>query len=70
MSIGSVGDRDDNTVENVYIADSTVTASENGVRIKTISGATGSVKNVTYSNIKLSSISDYGVVVEQDYENG
>lgn len=70
LSIGSVGDRDDNTVENVYIADSTVTASENGVRIKTISGATGSVKNVTYSNIKLSSISDYGVVVEQDYENG
>ncbi|KXL44759.1 MAG: glycoside hydrolase family 28 protein [Acidomyces sp. 'richmondensis'] len=70
LSIGSVGDRDDNTVENIYIADSTVTASENGVRIKTISGATGSVKNVTYSNIKLSTISDYGIVIEQDYENG
>lgn len=40
------------------------------MRIKTVSGATGSVKNVTYSGITLSDISDYGIVVEQDYENG
>lgn len=70
ISIGSVGGRDDNDVANVYIADSTVTNSDNGIRIKTVSGETGSVKNVTYSNIKLSSINKYGIVIEQDYENG
>ncbi|KAK5112551.1 hypothetical protein LTR85_011243 [Meristemomyces frigidus] len=70
LSIGSVGGRDDNTVENIYFADSTVSDSENGVRIKTISGDTGTVKNVTYSNIVLSGITDYGIVIEQDYENG
>jgi len=28
------------------------------------------VKNVTYTGITLSGISDYGIVIEQDYENG
>jgi polygalacturonase len=70
LSIGSVGGRSDNTVDGVVFESSTVTSSENGVRIKTVSGATGSVKNVTYSGITLSSISDYGIVIEQDYENG
>ncbi|KAH3556720.1 hypothetical protein KXV84_003589 [Aspergillus fumigatus] len=70
LSIGSVGGRDDNTVKNVTITDSTVTDSANGVRIKTVYDATGSVSQVTYSNIKLSGITDYGIVIEQDYENG
>lgn len=34
LSIGSVGGRDDNTVENVYFESSTVENSQNGVRIK------------------------------------
>jgi len=70
LSIGSVGGRSDNTVEDVTIESSTVTNSANGVRIKTISGATGTVKSVTYKNIKLSGITSYGIVIEQDYENG
>ncbi|KAF7188625.1 putative endopolygalacturonase A [Pseudocercospora fuligena] len=70
LSIGSVGGRDDNDVANVYIADNTISNSANGVRIKTVSDATGSVKNVTYSGITLSNITDYGIVIEQDYENG
>lgn len=70
MSIGSVGGRDDNTVKNVTISHSTVTDSANGIRIKTISDATGSVSGVTFSDITLSGISDYGIVIEQDYENG
>ena len=70
MSIGSVGGRDDNTVKNVTISHSTVTDSANGIRIKTISDATGSVSGVTFSDITLSGISDYGIVFEQDYENG
>jgi len=70
LSIGSVGGRDDNTVSNVVIQDSTIENSQNGVRIKTVSGATGSVTGVTYSDITLSGITDFGIVLEQDYENG
>jgi polygalacturonase len=33
-------------------------------------GATGSVSGVTYKNIALSNIAKYGIVIEQDYENG
>ncbi|TQB67715.1 Polygalacturonase 1 [Monascus purpureus] len=70
LSIGSVGGRDDNTVKNVTISNSVVANSANGLRIKTVAGATGSVDQVNYSNITLSNISDYGIVIEQDYENG
>lgn len=65
-----MGGRDDNTVSNVTISHSTVSNSANGIRIKTISGATGKVSGVTFNNIQLSGITDYGVVIEQDYENG
>ncbi|KAL1305486.1 hypothetical protein AAFC00_002361 [Neodothiora populina] len=70
LSIGSVGGRSDNTVENIVIENSQIVNSMNGVRIKTVSGETGTVKNITYSEIKLSGITDYGIVIEQDYENG
>lgn len=70
LSIGSVGGRDDNTVSDVYITSSSVSRSENGVRVKTVSGATGSVSNVHFENIAIADISDYGVVVQQNYENG
>lgn len=70
LSIGSVGGRSDNTVANVLIESSTVTDSQNGVRIKTVYQATGSVTNVTYKDITLSNISNHGIVIEQDYENG
>lgn len=70
LSIGSVGGRDDNTVKNVTISDSSVSDSQNGIRIKTVYDATGSVSDITYSNIQLSGITKYGIVIEQDYENG
>ncbi|OTB05380.1 glycoside hydrolase family 28 protein [Hypoxylon sp. CI-4A] len=70
LSIGSVGGRSNNDVSNVVISGSTIANSQNGVRIKTVYDATGSVKNVTYSDITLSNITDYGIVIEQDYENG
>ncbi|TGO29652.1 hypothetical protein BPAE_0012g00060 [Botrytis paeoniae] len=70
LSIGSVGGRSDNTVSDIVIESSTVKNSANGVRIKTVSGATGSVSGVTYKDITLSGITSYGVVVQQDYENG
>lgn len=68
LSIGSIGGRSDNTVSGVTFSSSTVTASENGIRIKTKSGETGSVSDVTYKDITLSDISDYGIVVDQAYD--
>ncbi|ESZ91886.1 polygalacturonase 1 [Sclerotinia borealis F-4128] len=70
LSIGSVGGRSDNVVSDIVIESSTVKNSANGIRIKTVSGATGSVSGVTYKDITLSGITSYGVVIEQDYENG
>ena len=70
LSIGSVGGRSSNTVSNVTISSSSISIFQNGVRIKTVSGATGSVTGVTYKDITLSNISKYGIVIEQDYENG
>lgn len=70
LSIGSVGGRSNNKVENVKIEKSTVVNSQNGIRIKTDYKQTGLVSGVTFSNIRLSNISDEGIVIEQDYENG
>ncbi|KAI5360039.1 putative glycoside hydrolase, family 28, pectin lyase/virulence factor [Septoria linicola] len=70
ISIGSVGGRDDNTVDTVNISNCQIVKSQNGVRIKAVYGATGSVKGVTYKGITLSGITKYGIVIEQDYENG
>ncbi|KAI1180240.1 glycoside hydrolase [Nemania sp. FL0916] len=73
LSIGSIGDQTVNVVSNVTFADSTVQKSQQSVRIKTISGATGTVQGVTYRNIFLdgagvdADYSDYGVVVTQSY---
>lgn len=70
LSIGSVGGRSDNTVSDVTIESSQVTNSQNAVRIKTVYDATGSVSGVTYKDISFSGITKYGIVIEQDYENG
>ncbi|KAK3307651.1 glycoside hydrolase [Chaetomium strumarium] len=70
LSIGSVGGRKDNTVKTVRILNSSISNSQNGVRIKTVYGAKGSVSDVEYSGITLSGITKYGIVIEQDYENG
>lgn len=64
-SVGSVGTRSDNTVSAVTFESSEVKASQNGIRIKTISGATGSVSGVTYKSILLSGITEYGITVRQ-----
>jgi polygalacturonase len=51
----------------VTFESSTVIDSQNGVRIKTISGDTGSVSGVTYKDITLSGITKYGIYVTQAY---
>lgn len=68
LSIGSVGGRDDNTVSDVTFSSSQVVDSQQAVRIKTISGDTGTVSGVTYKDITISGATDYGVVITQAYD--
>jgi galacturan 1,4-alpha-galacturonidase len=70
ISIGPVGGRSNNVVKNVNISSSSISNSDNGVRIKTVYGATGSVSGVTYKDITLNKIAKYGIGIEQNYENG
>lgn len=67
INLGSVGGRTDNVVSTVTFSSSTVKASQNGIRIKTNSGTTGSVTGVTYKDITLTGITSYGITVRQDY---
>ena len=39
------------------------------IRIKTIYGDTGSVSEVTYHEIAFSDATDYGIVIEQNYDD-
>lgn len=48
---------------------SCVTNSTIGLRIKTDFNATGSVVNVTFSNIEISNIKKIGIDIQQDYGN-
>lgn len=70
LSIGSIGGKTNNTVDGVTFEDSIIVNSSNGVRIKTNSNTTGSVANITYRNITMANISDYGLDIQQDYLNG
>ncbi|KAF3925466.1 Polygalacturonase [Orbilia brochopaga] len=70
LSIGSIGGKSNNTVDTVTFENSQIINSENGCRIKTNSGTTGTVKNIIYKSITLSGITDYGIDVQQDYLNG
>ncbi|KAJ8911591.1 hypothetical protein NQ315_015337 [Exocentrus adspersus] len=66
----TMGGRDNNVVKGVKVTGCEVTNSDNGIRIKTVYGATGSVSDITYQDITLSKIHKYGIVIEGDYENG
>ncbi|KAI9147131.1 endo-polygalacturonase [Paramyrothecium foliicola] len=70
LSIGSVGGKSNNTVDGVTFINSQIVNSENGARIKSNSGTTGTINNVTYQNITLQGITKYGIDVQQDYLNG
>lgn len=57
-------------MKNVYIANNVIKNSQNGIRIKTVYQASGTVQNVTYYGNSLSGITKYGIDIQQDYENG
>ncbi|KXS19045.1 glycoside hydrolase family 28 protein, partial [Gonapodya prolifera JEL478] len=69
ISIGSVGTGQ--TVSDVLVQNCTVNSEDNGLRIKTISNATdGYVRNIVWKDVILNSIGKYGIVIQQDYQNG
>jgi polygalacturonase len=70
LSIGSVGGKSNNNVTNILFENSVVLNSQNGARIKTNSNTTGYIAGITYRNIKLANISNYGIDIQQDYLNG
>ncbi|CAI4044517.1 hypothetical protein N7582_003092 [Saccharomyces uvarum] len=70
ISIGSVGGRSDNVVNGFWAQNNRVINSDNGLRIKTVQGATGSVSNVNFIGNKISGIKKFGIVIEGDYLNG
>lgn len=51
LSIGSIGGKSDNDVDGVTFANSTISDSENGCRIKTNSGTTGTVSLPKHYNV-------------------
>ncbi|EIM84346.1 uncharacterized protein STEHIDRAFT_159026 [Stereum hirsutum FP-91666 SS1] len=66
ISIGSISS--DVTVSDVTISGNTVTNNVNGLRIKTDATATGSTVNgITFTNNKLSGITQFGVIIDQSY---
>ncbi|OCF33224.1 hypothetical protein I316_04965 [Kwoniella heveanensis BCC8398] len=68
ISIGSV--KSGKHISDIKMTGNTVVGSTNGLRIKTIAGATdGSVIGVTYSGNNVQA-TKYGIVIQQDYENG
>ncbi|KAI9664077.1 MAG: hypothetical protein M1821_007568 [Bathelium mastoideum] len=70
LSIGSIGGKSDNNVTNVLFENSVIVNSQNGARIKSNYNTTGYVAGITYQNITVSNISDYGIDIQQDYLNG
>ncbi|KAK7419265.1 hypothetical protein QQX98_003417 [Neonectria punicea] len=70
LSIGSIGGKSNNTVDGVTFANAQVVDSQNAARIKSNSGETGTIANITYRNVTMSGVTNYGIDVQQDYLNG
>ncbi len=66
FSIGSVGGSTHNNISSIMISDSKVSGGDNGILIKTVQGAKGSSSGVTFSDIELEDIQQYGIVIVQD----
>jgi polygalacturonase len=62
-----VGEGDD--VKNVLFQNIVLANSLTGAYVRSVVGTTGSISNITYENIHFSSASEYGIAVQQDYEN-
>lgn len=66
-SIGSLGNHNSRAcVSNIIVTDSVIKNSDNGVRIKTWQGGSGSVSKVTFNNIRMDNVRN-PVMINQYY---
>ncbi|CAG9856918.1 unnamed protein product [Phyllotreta striolata] len=72
LSVGSsLNNFEDNTVYNVTFRDSIIRQSANGIHLKThCNSGKGLIRNITYENIRLIDITNFGINVQQNYANG
>ncbi|KAL6146452.1 hypothetical protein ACLB2K_057131 [Fragaria x ananassa] len=67
ISIGSLGDGNSRAcVSNITVKDSIIKHSDNGVRIKTWQGGSGSVSSITFNNIHMDTVRN-PIVLDQYY---
>ncbi|XP_013624098.1 PREDICTED: polygalacturonase At1g48100 [Brassica oleracea var. oleracea] len=67
ISIGSLGNQNSRAcVSNITVRDSFIKFSDNGVRIKTWQGGSGSVSGVTFDNIQMDNVRN-PIIVDQYY---
>ncbi|KAF7126337.1 hypothetical protein RHSIM_Rhsim11G0099500 [Rhododendron simsii] len=67
ISIGSLGNRNSRAcVSNISVTDSVIRQSDNGIRIKTYQGGSGSVSMVTFNNIHMDNVRN-PIIIDQYY---
>ncbi|CAG9760825.1 unnamed protein product [Ceutorhynchus assimilis] len=68
FSNDSIKDNPLNTLSNVHISNSIVHGGENVIHIKTHNeGGYGIIENVTYENLDVKDVKNYGIFIEQNY---
>lgn len=67
LSIGSLGKQNSRAcVSNITVKNAVIKHSDNGVRIKTWQGGSGSVSSVTFENIKMDTVRN-PIIIDQFY---
>ncbi|KAK9136613.1 hypothetical protein Sjap_007207 [Stephania japonica] len=67
ISIGSLGSHNSRAcVSNITVTDSVIRSSDNGVRIKTWQGGSGSVSKVTFNNVHMDNVRN-PIIIDQYY---
>lgn len=68
IGTGSLSTSDDNIIKSVTVRDTEITGSEIGLSILAATGATGSISGVMFSDITMTNITKYGILIEQDWD--
>ncbi|XP_018324142.1 polygalacturonase-like [Agrilus planipennis] len=69
VSVGSLGGRSNNIISDVVVKNCEVANSDNGIRIQTEYGKTGSVSDITFEDITLTNIKNCGITIRDEYIN-
>ncbi|XP_021912510.1 probable polygalacturonase At3g15720 [Carica papaya] len=66
ISVGSLGDDQDNRVKEVYVQHCTLNSTQNGVRIKTIQGGSGYARVISFKDVTFID-SKNPIIIDQHY---